>query len=126
MADLPESITMSTSGSADTALDNGVANSGSGQTGNAYLEAALLKLRQGGHNTAALPRSINDNLWEQYQSTFELTLVEMTALKNHACPVVGHSIFKTSAPSVPNFSILSYHNKSRELRMPFNSIGLDC
>lgn len=76
MGDLPESITMSSSGSADAALHDVAANSGSGRT-NQCPDAALRKLREGGHDAAVLPQATNDNLWVEIRSTHDLSLVEV-------------------------------------------------
>jgi len=53
-----------------------------------YLDAALRKLRAGGHDPTVLPQARDDSLWDEIGSTFGTSLMEAIALKNHACPVV--------------------------------------
>lgn len=89
MDNLPENVTMNTSRSAAAGVDDGAANGGSDLTANQLLESALVKLRQGGQNVEVLPRTQNDNLWERIESTNGLSLIELVALKNHACAVVA-------------------------------------
>ncbi len=86
MNDLSETVTMSTSGST---VSDAATNSDSGRTSEQqYLDAALRKLRAGGHDPMVLPQARDDSLWDEIRSTFGLSLMEVTAVKNHACPVV--------------------------------------
>ncbi|KAG7349786.1 hypothetical protein IV203_012383 [Nitzschia inconspicua] len=89
MNDLPETVTMSTSASND---GDAATNSESGRTSEQqYLDAALRALRTGGHDPTVLPQARDDSLWDRIGSTFGLSLMEVIALKNHACPVVTRS-----------------------------------
>jgi hypothetical protein len=96
MNDLLESVSMSTIGSeGDAALDGVAAYSRSERTNdNLHLREALRKLREGGHDTEFLPQSINDNLWDEIRTKFELSLMEVVALKNCALPARPRDVLR--------------------------------
>jgi hypothetical protein len=89
MDTLPDSVTMSTSHSAEASADDvaiAAGNSGNGQ--NAAQTAVLRKLSEGKYDLADLPQARDEPLWGAIRDEHDLSLGELSALKNFACAVV--------------------------------------
>ena len=74
-------MSISAGASADGAAVSG--NSGSGN--NPDQTAALRKLSEGGFNVVDLPQARDEPLWGEIRTEYNLSLVELSALKDFAC-----------------------------------------
>jgi hypothetical protein len=84
MDTLPDSVTMSTSHSCEASADDVVSGNSGGQ--NANQTAALCKIRERGLlNVADLPQARDEPLWGVIRDEHDLSLGELSALKNFAC-----------------------------------------
>jgi hypothetical protein len=87
MDTLPDSVTMSTSHSAEASADDVISGNSSGQ--NAAQTAALRKIRvRGLLDVVDLPQARDEPLWGEIRAEHDLSLEELSALKNFACAVV--------------------------------------
>lgn len=88
MDTLPDSVTMSTSHSAEASADDAVVSGNSGGQ-SANQTAALRKIRERGLlDVADLPQARDEPLWGEIRDDYDLSLGELSALKNFACSVV--------------------------------------
>jgi hypothetical protein len=86
MDTLPDSVTMSTSHSAEASADAVVSGNSGGQSAN--QTAVLCKIRERGWlDVADLPQARDEPLWGAIRDEHDLSLGELSALKNFACSV---------------------------------------
>jgi hypothetical protein len=87
MDTLPDSVTMSTSHSAEASADDVVSGNSGGHS--AAQTAVLCKIRERGLlDVADLPQARDEPLWGAIRDEHDLSLGELSALKNFACAVV--------------------------------------
>lgn len=58
------------------------------------LEVALDKIGAHGADPNDLPKARTEPLWDRIETTYDLTLAELSALKNYVCPGVARGVLR--------------------------------